>query len=80
MIDALNTMGLATPVSNANFVIPDFGSAERAAAAHAFLKERDILVRAVSGYGLPARLRISVGSAEDNEAVLAALKDFTASR
>ena len=80
LTDALNAMGLTTPVSHANFVIPDFGSIERAAAAHAFLKDRDILVRAVSGYGLPTRLRISVGSAEDNEAVLAALEDFTASR
>ncbi|WP_350170747.1 histidinol-phosphate transaminase [Hyphomonas sp.] len=80
MTDALNAMGLATPGSEANFVLPDFGSAERAAAANDFLKARDILVRAVGGYGLPTRLRISVGSAEDNEAVLAALRDFTASR
>ena len=61
-------------------MLPDVGSAERAAAANDFLKARDILVRAVGGYGLPTRLRISVGSAEDNEAVLAALRDFTASR
>lgn len=80
MTDALNAMGLTTPLSNANFVLPDFGSPERAAEAHTFLKARDILVRAVGGYGLPTRLRISVGSAADNETVLSALKDFTGSR
>ncbi|KCZ93936.1 pyridoxal phosphate-dependent aminotransferase [Hyphomonas johnsonii] len=80
MIEALNAMGLPTPESAANFVIPDFGSAERAAAAHAFLKDRDILVRAIGGYKLPTRLRISIGSAKDNEAVLGALKAFSAQR
>ena len=78
--EALNAMGLTTPESHANFVLPEFGSETRAAEAYAFLKARNILVRAVGGYGLPTRLRISVGSAEDNESLLAALKDFTASR
>lgn len=80
MTDALNAMGLATPRSDANFVLPEFGSAERATEAHEFLKRRSILVRAVGGYGLPTRLRISVGSAEDNEIVLSALQEFSASR
>ena len=79
MTEALNAMGLPTPPSHANFVLPDFGAAERANAANEFLKARNILVRAVGGYGLPTRLRISVGSAEDNETVLAALREFTAS-
>lgn len=79
LIAGLNAMGLTTPESAANFVLPDFGSAERAGAANEFLKAQNILVRAVGGYGLPTRLRISVGSAADNEAVLAALKEFTAS-
>ena len=79
MKEALNAMGLPTPQSDANFILPDFGTAERASGANDFLKARSILVRAVGGYGLPSRLRITVGSAEDNEAVLAALSDFTAS-
>ena len=80
MIAALNAMGLQTPEAHANFVLPDFASEARAADAHQFLKDREILVRAVGGYGLPTRLRISVGSAEDNETLLSALNDFTASR
>ncbi|KCZ83770.1 histidinol-phosphate transaminase [Hyphomonas jannaschiana] len=79
-IERLNAMGLPTPEAHANFVIPDFGSAERAAAANEFLKQNNVLVRAVGGYGMPSRLRISIGSAEDNETVLSLLETFTASR
>jgi histidinol-phosphate aminotransferase len=80
MTDALNAMGLATPESHANFVVPDFGSAARAAEAHQALKDAGILVRAIGGYGLPSKLRITVGSAEDNTRVLDALQAFTAKR
>jgi histidinol-phosphate aminotransferase len=80
MTDALNAMGLPTPESHANFVVPEFGSAARAAEANQFLKDVDILVRAIGGYGLPTKLRITVGSAEDNTRVLDALKAFTAKR
>ena len=79
-IERLNAMGLPTPPSAANFVIPDFGSAERAAQAHEYLKANNVLVRAIAGYGLPTRLRITVGTAEDNETVLGLLEAFTASR
>lgn len=80
MTDALNAMGLNTPPSHANFVVTEFGSSERAGAAHQYLKDRAILVRAIAGYGLPTKLRITVGSAQDNTRCLEALKDFTASR
>lgn len=80
MTSALNELGLTTPVSHANFVVPDFGSPDRAAAANAFLKEQGILVRAIGGYGLPSKLRITVGSAEDNQRLLGALAAFTATR
>lgn len=79
MTDALNAMGLPTPPSHANFIVTEFGSAERAAAANQHLKDNDILVRAISGYGLPTKLRISMGSAQDNQRLIDALKAFTAS-
>ncbi|MEZ5946275.1 MAG: histidinol-phosphate transaminase [Hyphomonas sp.] len=79
-IERLNAMGLPTPASSANFVIPDFGSEVRAKGAHAFLKERNVLVRAIGGYGLPTRLRITIGTADDNERVLELLAEFTATR
>jgi histidinol-phosphate aminotransferase len=80
MIDTLNAMGLATPPSHANFVVADFGTAERASAAFQYLKEGAILVRAIAGYGLPTKLRITVGSADANTRCLDALQAFTASR
>jgi len=80
MTSALNGMGLVTPESHANFVVAEFGSAGRAAAAHQFLKDESILVRAIAGYGLPSKLRLTVGSAEDNTRLLDALKAFIATR
>jgi histidinol-phosphate aminotransferase len=77
LLDGLNALGLTTPQSHANFVIPDFGSAERAEAANVFLKAEGILIRPIAGYGLPTRLRITVGIADDNTAVLDALARFT---
>ncbi len=77
MTEALNALGLSVPPAYANFILPDFGSRERAEAAHAFLRSRDILVRAVAGYGLPTRLRISIGSAADNQRLIDALAAFT---
>ncbi len=74
----LDALGLAPRPSVCNFLIADFGSAARAAQGFEFLKARGILVRMVAGYGLPEYLRISVGRAAENEAVIAALKDFVA--
>jgi histidinol-phosphate aminotransferase len=80
MTDALNAMGLPTPPSHANFIVTEFGSAQRAADANQHLRDNDILVRAISGYGLPTRLRISVGSEADNQRFLDAMQAFTSSR
>ena len=80
LTEALNAMGLATPPSHANFVVTEFGTAVRAAAAFQYLKDQSILVRAIAGYGLPTKLRITVGSAGDNTRCLDALKAFTATR
>jgi histidinol-phosphate aminotransferase len=80
LTEALNAMGLTTPPSHANFVVSEFGSAVRASAAFQYLKDQSILVRAIAGYGLPTKLRITVGSAEDNQRVLDTLKAFTATR
>ncbi len=76
LMHEFRALGLGVTPSVANFVLVDFGSAERAAAADLHLQSRGVIVRAVGAYGLPSCLRISVGSEEANHAVVAALKEF----
>ena len=49
---------------------------ERAKAADAFLRTRGVIARPVGGYGLPHCLRITVGTAEEVEIVIATLTEF----
>jgi histidinol-phosphate aminotransferase len=69
----LRQRGLRVGPSQTNFLLVDFGSAERAAAVDAALLARDIVVRPMRGYGLPQCLRITVGSDEQNARLLEAL-------
>ncbi len=74
----LRNFGLEVTPSVANFILVHFGSAEKAEAADAFLTEHNIIVRRVTAYGLPAALRITIGTEEANRAVVSAMKDFMA--
>ena len=73
---ALGTLGFGGPASQANFVLAHFGTPERAAGADAHLRTRGIIVRRVASYGLPAHLRITVGTAAEVDAVIGALETF----
>ena len=57
-------------------MLADFGTPEQAEAADASLRQGGIIVRGVRGYGLPHCLRITVGSAEEVQAVIDALTAF----
>ena len=72
----LEEAGIRVWPSEGNFVLADFATPERSRAADAFLRTRGIIVRPVGGYGLPQCLRITVGTAEEVEAVIAALRAF----
>jgi histidinol-phosphate aminotransferase len=76
LIGGLRQIGIACDDSRANFVLARFAGDEEAVAADAHLKAAGILVRRVTGYGFPEALRITVGRAEDNDRVLAALGAF----
>lgn len=74
--DALTAAGIKVWPSEGNFVLADFGAAEKARAADAALKARGLIVRAMGGYGLPQCLRITIGTAEECTMVTDALTAF----
>ena len=79
--ERLAALGLNPTPSVGNFVLPHFAESGKhtAAAAFAFLQSRGILTRKMNGYGLPNHIRITVGTAEENEKVAATLAEFMAS-
>jgi histidinol-phosphate aminotransferase len=71
--------GLRVDDSVGNFVLIHFAKgAKSAEKADAFLSARGLILRGVANYGLPDCLRLTVGTAEQNELVVAALRDFMA--
>ena len=75
---ALAASGIKVWPSEGNFLLADFSTRSRACAADAALRARGIIVRGTAGYGLPQCLRISIGTAEECQAVAEALAAFTA--
>ncbi|NLH81644.1 MAG: histidinol-phosphate transaminase, partial [Phyllobacteriaceae bacterium] len=75
---ALEGLGLTVAPSVANFILVGFPDRDgkRAPAADAFLQSRGVVVRRMEAYGLGNSLRMTIGSAEACEAVIAALTDF----
>jgi histidinol-phosphate aminotransferase len=72
----LTEAGIKVHPAEANFLLADFLSAERAAAADQFLRARGIIVRNVKSYGLPSCLRITIGTNEECDLVAEALERF----
>jgi histidinol-phosphate aminotransferase len=74
----IGALGLTVTPSAGNFVLIHFPdeAGRRAADADAFLLGRGIVLRRLEPYGLPNALRMTIGSAEANEATVAALADF----
>jgi histidinol-phosphate aminotransferase len=78
LTDEIGGLGLKVTPSVANFVLIHFPESKgrTAADADAFLTKRGLILRRVSGYGLPNALRLTVGTEEANHLVVQALKDF----
>ena len=75
--NGLRAIGLRVVPSVANFVFIRFGEAPHdAISAHRFLLQHGIIPRPVGTDGPENCLRITIGLAHENEAVLAALTDF----
>lgn len=67
----LKQLGLPFTPSHANFILAEVGDGERV--FQAMLRE-GVIIRSMRSLGLPAHARISIGTAEENEICLAALR------
>ncbi len=77
LLAGLVQLGFSAPPSQSNFLlvgVPD-GRTETAQQLYQTLKSRNIYVRYFAEPRLADRLRISVGTAEQNQALIAALQD-----
>lgn len=76
----LRMAGVAVPESAGNFILPYFGESgpTSAPAVDAYLRSQGLIVRRMESYGLPGRLRISIGASSAMVACAAALRDFMA--
>ncbi len=73
-LNALGNHGLRPLPSEANFVLILFEGALTAEAAYSGLAEAGYIVRWLPGQGLPQALRITIGTAEQMDAIAAALR------
>ena len=78
MSEALSRLGLGVTPSAANFLLLHFpkGNGRSAPEADKFLHGRRIILRRVEEYGLPQSLRMTIGTEDENNAVLDALASF----
>ncbi len=76
----IEALGLQVTPSVANFLLIHFPEepGRTAKEADAFLMRRGLVLRQVASYGLPNALRMTVGTEEANELVVAALTEFMA--
>ena len=80
LTQAIRGFGFEVFPSAGNFVLVRFPDEKRnAAAASEYLNSKGIIVRPVGGYGLPDCLRITIGTEDQNRAVIDALSEFAAS-
>ncbi|TCL72682.1 histidinol-phosphate transaminase [Rhizobium sp. BK251] len=78
MTSALESIGLRVTPSVTNFILIHFPDVDgkRAAEADEFLTSRGYVLRAVSAYGFPNALRMSIGAEEANRGVIETLGEF----
>ena len=75
-IEALGNHGIRALPSEANFVLLLFEGKLTGEAAYNGLTERGYITRWLPGQGLPHGLRITIGTAEQMDAIAAALREM----
>jgi histidinol-phosphate aminotransferase len=79
LTQAIRGFGFEVYPSAGNFILVRFTDPKRSAdAANAYLNSKGVIVRQVGGYGLPDCLRITIGTEDQNRAVIDALSEFAA--
>lgn len=81
LTEQLTALGLTVTPSVTNFLLVHFPETPGKSAkdADAFLMERGLILRRVDSYGLPGALRLTIGTQEANELLVAALTEFMGS-
>ncbi len=79
LTDEIRKLGLKVTPSAANFVLIHFPDAPGKSArdADAFLSSNGVVLRSVASYGIPAGLRMTVGTEEANRLTVDLLRKFT---
>ena len=72
----ISSLGLTVVPSQTNFILVDFVRADNAASAFEFLRNHGLVVRPMGGYGLPACLRITIGTGEQMQMTARTLADW----
>jgi histidinol-phosphate aminotransferase len=82
MVAGLKALGLPVIDGVGNFAVAKFPETKgkTASEALAYLKDRGVTVRGLTGYAMPHHLRISVGTVEGNDALMTHLKAFMAGK
>ena len=78
--EQLHELGFTTTNSVANFILLHLPQKSNRSAmdCDAFMQENGIIIRSVAGYGLPEWLRVSIGTREDMQEFINAMKRFLA--
>ena len=76
LTEGLRLLGCDVWPSKANFLMIRLPEGYDASSCFEHLLQCGIIIRPLSSYGMPDKLRISIGTKEDNEAFLEALRSF----
>jgi histidinol-phosphate aminotransferase len=76
LVQQIGGLGIGVRATQANFILLQFADAQETAQAEAVLCANGVIPRALTAYGLPHMLRLSVGTEAGNRAALAALEIF----
>jgi len=75
LTESLESLGLHPVPSAANFILVDMGGLDGDSIFRS-LMDRGVIVRAMSGYGLPGYIRVTVGLPEENDIFLETLGEI----